>query len=297
MIPDQVRTGVEHEMASRGLGRHLRSASPVGGGCINHGARIATDTGMALFLKWNPSSPAGVFAAEAEALLALAAGSSLRLPEPIAWREHADEVSWLLMEFIAPGPTTRETERALGQGLAEMHARDAPGGFGWERDNWIGSLPQANEPSPGWGEFWRDLRIEPQLVQARKRGLALHTDFDRVLELIPRALAGIERPALVHGDLWGGNWFTSVEGEPVLIDPAAYRGHGEVDLAMSELFGGFGAAFYEAYDDVAVVEEAYSAYRKDLYQLYYLLVHVNLFGGGYEGGSLRAARRVIGELG
>jgi fructosamine-3-kinase len=102
---------------------------------------------------------------------------------------------------------------------------------------------------------------------------------------------------LVHGDLWGGNWFTSDGGEPVLIDPAAYRGHGEVDLAMSELFGGFGAAFYEAYDDVAVVEEAYSAYRKDLYQLYYLLVHVNLFGGGYEDGSLRAARRVISEVG
>jgi protein-ribulosamine 3-kinase len=113
----------------------------------------------------------------------------------------------------------------------------------------------------------------------------------------PDALSDIDRPDLLHGDLWGGNWFASADGKPVLIDPAVYRGHGEVDLAMSELFGGFGPAFYAAYDEVRRITPEYEAYRKALYQLYYLLVHVNLFGGAYEAASSRAARQVLGAVG
>jgi fructosamine-3-kinase len=131
---------------------------------------------------------------------------------------------------------------------------------------------------------------------ARARGHARDADLDRLLEVIPAALADVERPELVHGDLWGGNWFASARGDPVVIDPAAYHGHGEVDLAMSQLFGGFGASFYEAYRNVRGVTRAYDAYRKDLYQLYYLLVHVNLFGAAYEAASLDAARKVLSEL-
>lgn len=120
--------------------------------------------------------------------------------------------------------------------------------------------------------------------------------MDRLLGAITLALDDVDTPALVHGDLWSGNAFADPSGRPVLIDPAVYLGDGEVDLAMTELFGGFGTRFYDAYHDVRSISEAYHAYRRDLYQLYYLLVHVNLFGGAYVAGSLRAAERVLGAL-
>jgi len=292
-----VRSGVEEALAELGLGRHVESLAPVGGGCINNGARIVTDSGGTFFLKWHPSAPPGMFDAEANSLQALARASSLRVPAPLAWDPGSGGDSWLLLEHVGSGPARDETRAALGAGLAEMHARDAAPNFGWERDNWIGSLDQPNDPAESWGEFWRDRRIEPQLSLARSRGLARDVAFDFLLERIPGALEDVAVPELVHGDLWGGNWFADERGRPVLIDPAVYRGHGEVDLAMSELFGGFGPSFYDAYEQARPLSGAYTAYRRDLYQLYYLLVHVNLFGHAYEPGSLAAARRVLAELG
>jgi protein-ribulosamine 3-kinase len=288
---------VEHALEEHGLGQRVEAVTPVGGGCINHGAKIETDSGTALFLKWNPSSPPGMFEAEAAGLDALSAASALRVPAPLAWGDDAEGTAWLLMEHVTGGPAGLAAEGALGRGLADMHNHAAEEGFGWESDNWIGSLEQTNAVSGRWGEFWRDCRIAPQLRLARRQGHAGDTSFDALLEVIPSALADVVRPELVHGDLWGGNWFANELGEPVLIDPAVYRGHGEVDLAMSELFGGFGPAFYNAYDDVRAIAGAYRAYRKDLYQLYYLLVHINLFGSTYEAGSLRAAQRVLSQVG
>ena len=286
---------VERALAGLGLGRRIEASVPVRGGCINNGARIDTDSGMALFLKWNPSSPPGMFEAEAEGLEALAAASGLRVPRSFAWRDEPN--AWILMEFVARGPSNRDAERAFGRGLAELHAHRCDERFGWERDNWIGSLGQRNTPSEDWGGFWREHRIEPQLALARRAGFARDTTFDALLDLIPGSLSDVARPQLVHGDLWSGNWFVSDRNEPVVVDPAAYSGHGEVDLAMSELFGGFGEAFYDAYGDVQAIPSAYTAYRRDLYQLYYLLVHVNLFGGAYEVPALSAARRVLSEVG
>lgn len=288
---------MEQVLPRHALGHTIAAVVPVGGGCINNGARVATDSGAALFLKWNDVAPAGMFEAEADGLAALAAATPLRVPEPVACGGAANGAAWLLMEYIAPGRSHVETEQTLGRGLAAMHTRATDGGFGWERDNWIGALDQRNGTSDRWADFWRVSRIEPQLELARRHGRARDATFDRVVDAIPEALADVERPELVHGDLWGGNWFPSDEGQPVLIDPAVYRGHGEVDLAMSELFGGFGRGFYDAYDEVRTIDRAYHAYRKALYQLYYLLVHVNLFGGAYEAGSLQAARRVLRELG
>jgi fructosamine-3-kinase len=180
--------------------------------------------------------------------------------------------------------------------LAALHVGSASPTFGWPHDNWIGSLPQANTESTSWAEFWRDRRLAPQLELARERRYAKSAVFARVLEVIPSALGDIDRPELVHGDLWGGNWLTDVSGEPWLIDPAIYFGHGEVDLAMSELFGGFDREFYHAYDETHGRTSAYAAYRRDLYQLYYLLVHVNLFGSSYETGARSAAERVVAAL-
>lgn len=285
-------------LAEQGLGTRISRATPVGGGCINNGARVDTDSGAALFVKWNRSAPTGMFDAEADGLSALADASPLRVPSPLArGGGEAGAAAWLLMEYVPPGPTSNATQEALGRGLAQMHAGVVEGEFGWDRDNWIGSLDQSNEACERWGDFWRDRRIAPQLSLARRRGLARDTTFDELIDRIPEALAEVDVPDLVHGDLWGGNWFADEEGRPVLIDPAVYRGHGEVDLAMSELFGGFGPVFYDAYDEVRGSDRAYGTHRRDLYQLYYLLVHVNLFGRAYESGSLAAARRVLAELG
>ncbi len=295
-LPDRVAGDVSRALAERGLGTRVVRERPVGGGCIHRGTRIDTDSGRALFLKWNDAVPAEMFAAEAEGLAAIRATKTVRAPEPLAWGGEAGGAAWLLLEYVPTERAAPDTGERLGRGLAALHAAGTESTFGWRRDNWIGSLPQANAPSPSWGDFWRDRRIAPQLERARRAGYLKDAAFDRVLELAPQALADVSRPELVHGDLWGGNWLVGAGGEPVLIDPAVYAGHGEVDLAMSELFGGFDRSSYDAYEHAHGITRAYAAYRRDLYQLYYLLVHVNLFGASYVAGAERAARGAIAEL-
>jgi len=284
-IPPRVAAEVE-----RALGARIVRQQPLGGGCIHHGTRIDTDSGATLFLKWNHDVPAGMFEAEAEGLRALRAVSGVRAPEPIAMGG-----TWLVLEHVQTAPPFRDTGARLGCMLAALHDAGATS-FGWPTDNWIGSLPQANAAAPTWAEFWRDRRLRPQLERARARGHLHDAAFDSVLDALPSALADVTEPNLLHGDLWSGNWLVSDGGEPVLIDPAVYFGHGEVDLAMSELFGGFERSFYDAYADARGVSPEYRAYRRDLYQLYYLLVHVNLFGASYEAGARAAAQRVMSEL-
>ena len=291
-VPTSVAAEVGAALEDRGLGSRIVRAMPVGGGCINHGSRVETDRAETFFLKWNVSAPAGMFEAEVDGLGALRSVDAVRAPEPLA---HG--ATWLLLEHIEAGSGGRETSADLGRMLAALHSAAGSPTFGWPRDNWIGSLPQPNSRSATWGDFWRDRRIGPQLERARASGRSRSAAFDRVLEVIPQALADVDRPELVHGDLWGGNWLTDAGGAPWLIDPAAYFGHGEVDLAMSELFGGFDRAFYGAYEEARGRTGAYAAYRRDLYQLYYLLVHVNLFGSSYEAGARAAAERVVAALG
>jgi fructosamine-3-kinase len=291
-LPAHVERDVSSSLEELGLGARIVRATRVGGGCINHGTRVETDAGRSVFLKWNAEAPAGMFEAEVDGLRALRAVEGVRAPEPLAHGAH-----WLLLEHVETGRERADTSAALGRMLAELHAEGGGTAFGWPRDNWIGSLPQANPPTGSWGAFWRDRRIAPQLERARRLGHLKRASLDRLLDVIPSALADVERPELVHGDLWGGNWLTDAGGEPVLIDPAVYRGHGEVDLAMSELFGGFDGVFYDAYHEArGGASREYAAYRRDLYQLYYLLVHVNLFGSSYEAGARRAAERVVAAL-
>jgi protein-ribulosamine 3-kinase len=297
-FPDRVRASVEAALARLGDKAHVVAHERVGGGCIHNGTRVVMDTGATYFLKWNDSPTPGMFAAEAEGLQALRDGSELRIPEPRVWSDGDDgPFAWLLMEYVEPGPGSPASNRALGERLAGMHdGGDGGASFGWPSDNWIGSLAQANRETGSWAAFWRDTRLRPQLELARRHGRLPDERFDRVLDLAPSGLAGVVRPGLVHGDLWSGNTFTCRSGEPVLVDPAVYRGEGEVDLAMSELFGGFGADFYSAYDGVRPISPEYRSFRRELYQLYYLLVHVNLFGATYEAGALRAATRVLHAL-
>lgn len=310
-LPASVRKSVESVLAdASGRSDRVVSVAPAHGGCIHNGVRLTTASGASFFLKWNAHAPAGIFAAEADGLRALreAAGEpdetdagdgsptpeALHVPEPIAW-DHVP-AGWLLMEYFEPAPTTPDSAAILGRALARIHGTGAGSPLGWHEPNWIGSLAQDNTPCADWGTFWRERRIVPQLSMARQRGALNEPVFDRLVDSIPDALDRVGPPALLHGDLWGGNTFTASGGVPVLIDPAVYVGDGEVDLAMTELFGGFDPAFYRAYDERRPISDAYRSHRRDLYQLYYLLVHVNLFGGSYVAASRRAAERVVAAV-
>jgi protein-ribulosamine 3-kinase len=312
-VPSSVLTGVR-SILEGGAGQTpaIRSATPVGGGCINPAARLEAEDGRSFFLKWNDSAPAGMFEAEADGLRALATPGALRVPEVLGWGGSGTpgEPGWLLLEFVPRGAAGGDYGRRLGEGLAHLHnsgtvrppgdTREDPGGpsFGWHRSNFIGSLPQGNREAGSWAVFWRDARLGPQLERARELGYFGGGDgrtLDRLLSRMEDILPphGGQGPALLHGDLWSGNYYPDPSGAPVLIDPAVYRGEGEVDLSMMELFGSLPRRFLEAYRTIRPVPPEYAAFRRDLYQLYFLLVHVNLFGGSYVGGSVGAARRVL----
>lgn len=312
-VPPSVLSAAKAALEMRiGHATSIRNAGHVGGGCINPSARLETDGGEAFFLKWNDSAPEEMFEAEADGLDALAATRTLRVPEVLGWggTSTPTDPGWLLLEFLPRGAPGRNYGSRMGEGLALLHSSGAthlPGDdgqpgprrtFGWHRDNFIGSLPQTNREAESWAVFWRDMRIEPQLRLARELGHLRGQDgqvLDRLLSHMEDILPhdGGQGPALLHGDLWSGNYYPDSSGAPVIIDPAAYRGDGEVDLAMMELFGSLPSGFTEAYSTVRSLPGEYAAFRRDLYQLYYLLAHVNIFGRSYLAGSLAAARRVL----
>lgn len=302
-VPTPVLDGVRSALASLGIAGRVVSHDPVAGGCINHGTRLTLEGGERFFLKWNSSAPPRFFEAEADGLRALAKPDVVRVPRAVALGGGSASPQWLLLEYLAPEPPGEDYDQRLGRGLARLHA-SAPAGaqFGWGRSNWIGSLPQDNQPATSWAEFWRDRRLAPQLRRARDQqgvGAASVASVERAIALTSKGLEDVDHgpPHLLHGDLWGGNAFSGPGGDPVLIDPAVYLGHGEVDLAMTELFGGFGEEFYQGYAEEATVTTGYRAYRRDLYQLYYLLVHVSLFGPQYEARTRAAAERAAAALG
>jgi len=309
MIPADIRRAIERAV-SEAAGREIRvtRAARVGGGCISPAARVEFEARPPAFVKWaEPGrAPLDLFTREAESLSAIGAANAVRVP-----RVEAVAARWLLLEWIEPGRPSERGWRALGAQLAGLHRsggeRDRePGGrsgrgFGWPRDNYIGSLPQQNGRLEDWAAFWRDRRLVPQLERAYAAGhfdgsdRRRFTQLLRELETIIGGAARADGRSLVHGDLWNGNVHFAADGEPVLIDPAAYVGHREVDLAMAELFGGFSSDFFAAYGQTWPLEPDYAPRRRATYQLYYLLVHVNLFGSGYVAGARSARERALGE--
>ncbi|HST60934.1 MAG TPA: fructosamine kinase family protein [Longimicrobium sp.] len=278
MIPDALRSAVEARLGP------VRRASGVSGGCISHGVRMEL-AGGAVFLKHNHRAPSGLFAAEARGLEALAdAAVNLVVPRPLAWAEAEDGApAWIALEWLEPAARPRGFAERLGHGLAVLHRARRTERWGWMEDNFIANLPQENEAAGSWAEFWRTRRLEPQLARARAAGRmpGREADWARLWDRLPETLAAAEQdgPSLLHGDLWAGNVLAAAGG-PALIDPAVYRGHREVDLAMTEMFGGFGDGFYAAYREAWPLLPGYAT-RRAVYQLWYLLVHVNLFGGDY----------------
>lgn len=269
------------------LGAPVRRPDAVGGGDINAALDWATARGR-YFVKWNARLGADAFAAEADGLRRLAAAAALAVAVPVVFGE-VEGTGYLVLEWLTAAPPSATAWRTLGEGLAAMHGQGGAG-YGLARDNYIGSLPQPNGEYASWPRFWAERRIEPMLRRAVDAGLVAKPLQAR----IERLCAGAERacrrdglaPSLLHGDLWRGNvLFTA--GGPVLIDPAVYYGDREVELAFTELFGGFEAPFYAAYHAAFSLAPGY-AERRGFWQLYPLLVHLNLFGASYAGGVARA---------
>ncbi len=293
MIPDALRRAVQARLGT------VRGAAPVAGGCINHGMRVELADGL-VFIKHNPDAPAGLFAAEARGLQALrTAAEGLVVPRPLAWAEAGDDgvPAWLAMEWIEPSRRAPDFGERLGRGMAALHRAGREDGWGWMEDNFIGPLPQENGRTETWAELWRTRRLQPQLELARRAGRmpGRAADWERLMDRLPELLAPAEAdgPSLLHGDLWGGNVLAAAGG-PALIDPAVYRGHREADLAMTELFGGFGADFHAAYAEAWPLQPGYPV-RRAVYQLWYLLIHVNLFGGGYGAQTAGVLREALGS--
>jgi len=272
----------------------LRDRHASGGGCINAACVLVADEGR-YFVKLNRAPLVDMFVAEAEALAEMAATRTVRVPRPLCHGVHGDD-AWLVMEYLDLGG--RSHLGRFGEQLAAMHAVTADQ-FGWHRDNTIGSTPQPNGWQDDWVAFFRDRRLAFQLRLAGRKGHG-----GRLQRLGERLLADIGDyfsayqpvPSMLHGDLWGGNYATERGGEPVIFDPALYYGDREADIAMTELFGGFGQDFYSAYNAAWPLDDGYRV-RKTLYNLYHVLNHLNLFGGGYGSQAEGMLERLLAERG
>jgi fructosamine-3-kinase len=237
-----------------------------------------------------------MFEAEATGLAEIAATATIRVPAPLCWGANR-EAAWLVLEYIEFGEAATHSMARLGEQLAALH-RVAANKFGWVADNTIGATPQINTQNRDWVGFWRECRLGHQLALAAQNG-APKPLLDKG-ERLAHGLGALfknctVKPTLLHGDLWGGNAGFDRAGVPVVFDPAVYYGHREADLAMTELFGGFSANFYAAYRDAFALDAGYDV-RKQLYNLYHVLNHFNLFGGGYARQAETLIDRLLAEI-
>jgi protein-ribulosamine 3-kinase len=258
----------------------IKKFTPVAGGCINSGGRLQTDSGD-FFLKWNSSKKfPGMFAAEAEGLNALRNPGVIHVPKVIATASQ-EEWQFILLEFVEPKEQVPGYWEMLGSQLAALHRQSNPL-FGFTHDNYIGSLSQLNSERTDWIAFFTEQRLSVQVDLALKNlriDSVVVNQFDALFKKLP-SLIPQEKPSLLHGDLWSGNLITYSTGEPCLIDPAVYYGSREAEIAYTRLFGGFSPVFYESYNKNFPLLPGFSE-RSEVYNLYPLMVHVNLFGGGY----------------
>jgi fructosamine-3-kinase len=280
---------------ARALGARITALRPLAGGDINDAYAATLDDGREVFVKTGADADARMFPCEARGLTWLAEARALPVPRVLAVSDEAgDGPRFLALEMVRAGPRRRDHDELLGRGLAALHRAGAPC-FGLDHDNFIGSLPQANTAHATWSEFYAAQRLLPQVRRAVDGGRApaqWTRDFDRLAEKLPDLVGPDEPPARLHGDLWAGNVHAGADGNPVLIDPAVYGGHREVDLAMLALFGGVSARMLDAYDEAHPLAAGWHA-RVPLYQLYPLLVHVNLFGMSYGSQVERALHRYL----
>lgn len=265
------------------------SAAALGGGCIHQAHRVDTSVG-ALFVKWNRLDQAANFDAEEQGLALLRDTQTVPVPDLIS-RGSVGDLAYLALSFIGQAPRAADYWEVLGTRLARLHQHSAEH-FGLAQDNFIGALPQSNRMHRNWCDFFINERLMPTLEGAIKRGHlapALRKDMERLCRRLPHWLPEAP-PALLHGDLWGGNLLPGPDGQAVIFDPAVYYGHREIELAFMTLFDSPPARFYQAYESVWPLQPGFEE-RIDLYHLYPLLVHVNLFGKSYTGSVLRILRQ------
>ena len=274
-----------------GIEAQPTEATSVGGGSISQAYRVPSSRGP-LFVKLNHAADAAMFEAEADGLRALRDGGAVDVPA-VYCVGSVEETAYLFLQWLDLGEKSRAAESALGRGLARQH-RISNEQFGWRRNNTIGSTRQPNDPDDNWITFLRNRRLGFQLGLAAENGLP-RADQEAGAAL----LGGLERffgdeapaPSLLHGDLWSGNWGSTTADVPYVFDPAVYFGDREADLAMTRLFGGFTRAFYDAYMAEWPLQSGWET-RVDLYNLYHLLNHFNLFGSRY----LPQVSAVLGRL-
>jgi fructosamine-3-kinase len=277
-----------------GTGIAIARVDAANGGCINQTSTVTLADGSRYFLKVNQGSLLEMFAAEVDGLNAIRASTSLCAPEPLGYGVQGQQ-AYLLLEYLPL--QNHGNQRQAGTQLAALH-RHIAAQHGWFRNNTIGASPQRNIQTHNWVQFWQQERLGFQLERARRNGYP-HRAYEQSLRLKENigALFSDYQPvaSLLHGDLWGGNLAYLPDGSPVVYDPAVYYGDRETDLAMTELFGGFGADFYAAYNAAWALDQGYVV-RKTLYNLYHILNHFNLFGSSYGEQAARMTEALLTEI-
>ena len=279
------------------LGNNLKEAvrvthySPIGGGCIHHAMKVQTSQGL-FFIKSNQVSDADMFKKEFLGLKKLKEASELYIPDPLGYGTHGRK-AYLITEFIESRPGKSDFWEKFGIGLARLHRHHADR-YGFDHDNYIGRLPQKNVYYNSWIDFFIEMRLEAQLkmaVDLRRVDSGFSKRFKDFFKRLPDLLP-LEPPSLLHGDLWSGNFMTGPDGHAVLVDPAVYYGHREIELSFTQMFGGFERSFYESYHDAYPLTPGFDE-RVEIYNLYPYLVHVNLFGNSYLGGVERVLNKYV----
>ncbi len=287
---DWQQVGKQIEMAT-GQPFSIKQTQSVSGGCINSAFIIESDSQI-FFIKLNQSGLLSMFEAEFAGLEEISKSETVKVPQPIVCGISADK-AFIVLEKISIGSGNTNSDVTLGQQLAALHQINQPY-YGWQQNNTIGSTEQINNSSDDWIGFWREHRLGFQLSLAEKNGYggSLIRSGERLSESLDCFFSNYTpQPSLLHGDLWSGNASVTNDGEPIIYDPACYYGDREADIAMTELFGGFGSNFYAAYNESYPLDSNYTI-RKTLYNLYHILNHLNLFGEGY----LHQAENMIDSL-
>ncbi|NOQ36461.1 MAG: phosphotransferase [Methylococcaceae bacterium] len=286
---------IQHLANETGQSLKNITLTPVYGGDINHCYHLKANN-ISWFIKLNDAELEAMFVAEAAGLKELSQTKTLKIPEVITYGNNGQQ-SYLVLEYLSLGKSSSNSDKLLGRQLAQLHRQKQPF-YGWHIDNTIGKTPQHNQRNDDWVTFWQQQRLAKQLQLAAQNGHRgkLQSQGEKLCANIGKFFSNYQPQAsVVHGDLWGGNAAVDMQGNPVIFDPACYYADREVDLAMTELFGGYSHNFYAAYEEEWALDEGYNV-RKTLYNLYHILNHLNLFGRGYASQASGMISKLLAEL-